>query len=97
MRFDDDVVHAICEYMKHDPTESSLTIVQGLTGDRTVTAAELTGFDSDGAEFDATSPSGTRQVRLPWSRQISERAEVRGELFALLDRAMDAFGSRAAD
>jgi hypothetical protein len=94
MAFDDDVVQAICAYMNSDPTESNLTIVQGLSGDRTVTRAELVTFDGDGATFKAHSPSGEREVRFSWNRPITERAEVREQLFALLDRAMDSFGSR---
>lgn len=97
MRFEDDVVHAICEYMRNDPMESSLTIVQGISGDRSVTAASLVDFDSDGADFRATSPTGTRDLRIPWDVRVSERPDVRVQLFALLDRAMDAFGSRPVD
>lgn len=88
-----DVIEAICTYMNTDPMESSLTIVQGLTGDRTVTKVTMKTFDGAECVFDAESPAGTREVRIPWLREISERAEVREQLFALLDRASDAFGS----
>ena len=95
MTFDDDVVQAICTYMNNDPMESNLTIVQGLTGDRTVVKADLVFFDGDGADFRAFAPDGTsRDVRISWQRSISTRPEVRQQLFALLDQAMDAFGSK---
>jgi len=94
MTFDEEVVTAICDYMNSDPTESNLTIVQGLSADRTVTRADLISFDGDGATFRAYSPEGEREVRFAWDRPISERPEVREQLFALLNRAMDAFGTR---
>ena len=94
MAFDEEVVTAICDYMNSDPTESNLTIVQGLSGDRTVTRAELVTFDGDGATFRAYAPAGERDMRFDWDRPITERAEVREQLFALLNRAMDAFGTR---
>lgn len=94
MTFDDDVVKAICDYMSSDPTESNLTIVQGLSGDRTFTKADLVAFDGEGATFLAQSPSGEREMRFAWNRPITERPEVREQLFALLDRAMDGFASR---
>jgi hypothetical protein len=94
MAFDDDVVRAICDYMNADPTEANLTIVQGLTGDRSYTRSELIAFDGEGAVFRAQSPSGEREMRFDWTRPITERAEVREQLFAMLDRAMDGFASR---
>ncbi|WP_460775425.1 DUF2470 domain-containing protein [Microbacterium sp. GXF7504] len=94
MAFSDDVVQAICDYMNNDPMESNLTIIQGLDGDRTATQADLQYFDEDGADFRVTNPDGIRDVRIPWEHRISERPEVREQLFALLNRAMDAFGSK---
>ena len=91
--FDDDVVQAICSYMNSDPTESNLTIVQGITGDRSVTRAELVSFDGAGATFRAYSPAGEREVTFAWNHPISERPEVREQLFALLQRGIDGFGS----
>ncbi len=91
--FAPDVIDAICTYMNTDPMESTLTIVQGLTGDRTVTKVTMTGFDGKECVFQAENPEGTKEVRIPWLRQISERPEVREQLFALLDRASDAFGN----
>jgi hypothetical protein len=94
MTFDDEVIRAICDYMNSDPTEANLTIVQGLTGDRSYTHSELIAFDGEGAVFRAHSPSGDRELRFSWARPITERAEVREQLFAMLDRAMDGFASR---
>lgn len=95
MAFDDDVVQAICTYMNNDPMESNLTIVQGITGDRAIEKADLVFFDEAGADFRAYGPGGdARDVRIPWQRTISSRPEVREQLFALLDQATDAFGTR---
>lgn len=93
MAFDDDVVRAICDYMNNDPMESNLTIVQGISGDRTVTRADLVYFDFDGAVFETYSPGKKEELRIPWQRTIRERPEVREQLFALLHTATDAFGT----
>lgn len=88
MAFDAEVVQAICSYMNTDPMESRVTIVQGLGPDPTVEEVEMLGFDEDGADFRATSPTGTVECRIPWAKRISERAEVRVQLMALLDKAV---------
>ncbi len=93
MAFENEVINSICDYMNTDPMQSTLTIVQGLTGDRTVESVVMTGFDENNCFFIATSPVGTKQVTIPWLKPISERPEVRVALFALLDKASDSFGS----
>jgi Protein of unknown function (DUF2470) len=94
MAFSPDVLEAICSYMNNDPTESNLTIIQGHTNDRSFTRADLICFDEKGADFKAYSPSEEKEIRLPWQREISERPEVREQLMALLNKAMDNFGTR---
>lgn len=91
--FAPEVIEAICTYMNEDPMESTLTIVQGLTGNRTVTKVTMLTFDGVGGTYLVESPTETKEISIPWLREISERPEVREQLFALLDRAMDSFGS----
>lgn len=91
--FEQDVIKAICDYMNTDPMQSTLTIVQGLTGDRSVTAVEMLGFDETHAFFKVEAPSGSSEINIAWLKPVVERADVRVQLFALLDKASDAFGS----
>lgn len=94
MRFKDDVVESICNYMNNDPMESNLTIVQGITGDRTIESASLADFDGEGATFHAQLPGEVKEIRIAWEHPISERPQVREQLFALLNKAMDSFGTQ---
>lgn len=93
MAFEQDVIQAICSYMNTDPMQSTLTIVQGLTGDRAVTAVEMLGFDETHAFFKVEGPNGSSELSIAWLKPVVERADVRVQLFALLDKASDAFGS----
>lgn len=93
MPFEPEVVKSICDYMNTDPMQSTLTIVQGLTKDRSVTSVVMTGFDENACYFLATKPDGESPVTIPWIKPITERPEVRTSLFALLDLASDSFGN----
>lgn len=94
MAFSNEVIEAICNYMNNDPMESNLTIIQGHTNNRSFTRADLISFDEKGADFKGYSPSEEQLIRLPWEKEISERPEVREQLFALLNKAMDNFGTK---
>ena len=87
-QFEPDVITAICSYMNDNAMRGNLTeIVKALSKDESITDAELVGFDGDGFDVAVTSPAGSSSARFPWSRQISQRGEVREELFALFERA----------
>jgi len=89
MPFDEAIITAICGYMNDDPEGFNLTIVQGHVEDENLSKAELISFNENGADFKAYSKVGTKNVRIPWERTISERFEVREQLFALFNKAMD--------
>ncbi len=93
MAFEPDVIKAICDYMNTDPMQSTLTIVQGLTGDRSVTEVEMLGFDETHCFFKISTPEGQSEINIAWLKPVAERPDVRMQLFALLDKASDAFGS----
>ena len=42
-------------------------------------------------DFEATIGSETRNVRLPWTHELSSREEVRADIFLLVDRAMQVY------
>jgi len=89
MAFSKDIIESICGYMNDDPTGFNLTIVQGHVEDKNISKAELISFDENGADFKAYSGTETKEVNIPWERTISERFEVREQLFALFNKAMD--------
>ena len=89
--FGEDVVTSICGYMNANQADNNLLIVQVLGRERDATAAKLIGFDEHAVFFGATIPDGELEVRLPWSHELSQRAEIAQQLFAMVDQAMAAF------
>jgi 3-methyladenine DNA glycosylase AlkC len=51
----------------------------------------MVGFDETGVDFSVRVGDEDTAVRLPWTREISTRDEVREQLFSLLDRALAAY------
>ena len=93
--FADDVVEAISRYMNDDPGQFNLTIVMGHTDSRDFVEARPVTFDEAAATFEATSPAGMRTLVVPWpAAPISERSQVREQLFRLWEEALDQFGPR---
>ena len=89
--FGEDVVKSICGYMNANQADNNLLIVQVLGKERDATAAKLIGFDEHAVFFGATILDGELEVRLPWSHELSQRAEIAHQLFARVDKAIAAF------
>jgi len=90
--FPAEVVAAVVRHMVEDHADDSLRIVTALGGIADATSAAMTGFDEDGSDFVAIVDGEERCVRIPWSRPITDRAEVRAEVVALHERAVAALG-----
>jgi putative heme iron utilization protein len=96
-RFSPDVVEAICRHMNVDHPDDCLRMVQGLGGVQ-ASAATMTGLDDLAAFFTATTDTGEVEVVLPWSHQLTERAEVRTEVVVMHEQACRNLGiDTAAD
>ncbi|HKP07867.1 MAG TPA: DUF2470 domain-containing protein [Microbacterium sp.] len=87
--FDTETIGQISEYMNSSHGESLVHIAVAATGDTTIEAATLQTFDGSGMDLRTSSPVGESIVRVAWLTPISERFEVRAQLVALLDRALD--------
>ncbi|GAB3237527.1 hypothetical protein GCM10027447_36720 [Glycomyces halotolerans] len=81
--FGEEAVAAICRHMNVDHAEDTLVICRAAGGRPEATAARMTGLDGDGGDFAVTVPGGEAAVRIPWSRRLTERAEVRTEVVRL--------------
>jgi hypothetical protein len=90
--FEPAVVEAIVRHMNDDHPDDTLLIVRALGGRPSATTAAMVGFDGEGGDYLATVAGAEKVVRVPWSRRISERAEVRAEVVALYERACTALG-----
>lgn len=89
--FGDDVVASICGYMNANQAANNLLIVQVLGKERDATAAKMIGFDEHAVFFGATILEGEREVRIPWTFELTQRAEIQQQLFAMVDKALAAF------
>jgi putative heme iron utilization protein len=77
-------VAAIMAHMNGDHLDDNLLIVRVLAGRPAARSARMSGMDADGIEFEV---DGHDVVRLPWSKRLTERAEVRREVVAMYERA----------
>jgi putative heme iron utilization protein len=91
MSFDPEIIAGVCGYMNANQAENNLVMVQWLGGLREATSATMVGFDETGVDFAVRVGDEETAVRLPWTREISTRDEVREQLFTLLDRALAAY------
>jgi hypothetical protein len=89
--FSEDVVTSICGYMNANQAANNLLIVQVLGEERDATAAKMIGFDEHAVFFGATILDGELEVRIPWSHELSQRAEIQQQLFSMVDKAFAAF------
>jgi hypothetical protein len=85
--FGPDVVAAVCRHMNDDHPADSLLICRTLGGHPGATAARMTGLDAEGADFEVTLAAGAEHVRLPWSRTLTGRPEIRGEVVRMYEQA----------
>jgi 3-methyladenine DNA glycosylase AlkC len=92
MSFDPEIVTGVCGYMNANQSANNVFMVQVLGGQPEATLATMVGFDETGVDFAVRVGDDETAVRLPWSREISTRDEVREQLFSLLDRALQVSG-----
>jgi putative heme iron utilization protein len=90
--FGPDVVAAVCRHMNEDHPEDSLLIVRTLGEQPNATDAVMTGVDADGADFEATVDGRAERVRLPFSRTLTERRQIRLEVVGMYEEACAAAG-----
>lgn len=94
------VVDAVCAHMNDDHPDDCLLIVRGLGGRSDAVAARMTGFDGEGADFDAVLADDDRaRVRVPFADPVTERPQVRVAVVQLYHDACAALGvtPRAAE
>ena len=78
-------------HMNGDHGEDNLLIVRTLGGHPAAEQAVMSGMDADGIDFSVTVVGGAvEQVRLPWSRRLTERAQVRAEVVRMHAEATNA-------
>lgn len=84
--FTEDVVAAVTEHMNADHAEDNRVICAWFTRSD-VDAARLMRVHADGLDFAVHSGASEREVRVPWGREITERADIRQAVVELYQRA----------
>jgi putative heme iron utilization protein len=90
--FTPEVVAQVMHHMNVDHADDSLLICRVHGGQPTAEAAEMSGMDADEITFRATVNGSAIEVRIPWSRHLTERAQVRQEVVRLYQEACAALG-----
>ncbi|GIG58044.1 hypothetical protein Lfu02_24160 [Longispora fulva] len=89
--FSPDVVAAVGRHMNDDHSADSVVICRALGGVPDALVARMTGLDGDGIDFEVTEPVLVA-VRVPWSRALTERAEIRVEVTRMYHEARELLG-----
>ncbi|WP_406299010.1 DUF2470 domain-containing protein [Embleya sp. NBC_00888] len=90
--FGADAITAVCKHMNDDHPDDCLLISRGLGGQPEATSATMTGLDGDAAYYSAIVAGEPVAVRVPWSRSITERRDVRIEVVTQYNDACKALG-----
>ena len=90
--FEQHVVDAVVRHMNDDHAEDSLLIVRALGGRPEATSAATTGVDAEAIAFSAQVDGRTEVVRVPWSAQLTERAQIRAEVTRMYHEACGILG-----
>jgi hypothetical protein len=86
--FEESTVSAVLSHMNNDHPDDNVLIVQAF-GPADATAVVMTTLDHLGGTWTFESAGATGELTLPWSTEISERAEIRREIVALYDAACE--------
>lgn len=89
--FSADVVAAVLHHMNDDHRDDNVLIARAF-GDAAATTSTMTDLDENGGSWSYTVDGETRELQVPWSTAISERAEIRREIVVLYDAACARLG-----
>lgn len=90
--FAPEVVTAVTSHMNGDHPEDTLLICRALGGRPDATAARMTGLDGEGGDYAVTVDGAEYQVRIPWARPLTERAQIRVEVVRMYEQACAKLG-----
>jgi len=93
--FSPEVQAAVVAHMNGDHREDNLLIVRALAGRPDADAATMTGYDENGAWFDATADGVTEAVAVQWAVPISDRGVIRTEVVRMYREACEVLGVTA--
>ncbi len=89
--FSPEVVDAVLAHMNGDHTDDNVLIVRAFAG-RDPESARMIDLDHRGGTWRYTVAGEDSELHLPWSRELSERPEIRREIVSLYDAACAKLG-----
>lgn len=91
-RFDEATVAGVTAHMNADHADDTLLICRAL-GDRdAATTAAMVGLDGAGGDYLVTIEGIDETIRIPWSRPLTERTEIRTEVVRMYEAACARLG-----
>ncbi|NDL57794.1 DUF2470 domain-containing protein [Phytoactinopolyspora mesophila] len=88
--FAPDVITAVAEHMSDEHDDDSLLIVRALGGVPEASEATVVHLDGTGVDFRVVVDGAERTVRVPWSRPLTERPEIRQEFVRMYQESAKA-------
>ena len=77
--------------MNNDHLDDNLLIARAF-GESQATSSVMKSLDGSGGTWAYSGPAGEHELTVPWSTEISERAEIRREIVVLYDAACARLG-----
>ncbi len=89
--FSDDVIAAVLHHMNDDHNDDSQLVARAF-GSPDATNARMTTLDDLGGTWAYDVDGAEKTVTVPWSKQISERPEIRREIVFVYRAACEKLG-----
>jgi hypothetical protein len=89
--FSADVIAAVLHHMNDDHTDDSVVIVRAFAG-VDPDSAEMAGLDENAGVWSYAVGGETHEVRVPWSKELTERPEIRREVVMVYRTACEKLG-----
>lgn len=89
--FAPEIVDAVLAHMNDDHRDDNLLIVRAFAG-RNPDTAVMIDLDHRGGTWRYVTGDEASELHLPWSRELTERPEIRREIVALYDAACEKLG-----
>jgi len=89
--FPPEIVAAVLHHMNDDHLDDNLLIARAFAEPQ-ATSSVMKSLDGSGGTWAYIGPAGEHELTVPWSAEISERAEIRREIVVLYDAACARLG-----
>ncbi|TQL46597.1 uncharacterized protein DUF2470 [Homoserinimonas aerilata] len=89
--FTPDVIAAVLHHMNDDHSDDNLLIARAF-GTPDAESATMIDLDQHGGQWTYSAAGQAQALTVPWTAEISERAEIRREIVVLYDKACATLG-----